>query len=138
MTPWPPTTRSWARPYENYRYGEQVDGFYDSAGLVYNGLGREEALGVAAGARKPAFFAYQTLARKTRAYTGVVCLAPGRYRFDFSDGRPPLYVLWDDRGGSLPDELSGTVTVTGPDGGKRRVDAATVSLGWLPVMVEGE
>lgn len=129
---------SWARPYENYRYGEQVDGFYDSTGLVYNGLGREAALGVAAGARKPAFFAYQTLARKTRAYTGVVCLAPGRYRFDFSDGRPPLYVLWDDRGGSLPDELAGTVTVTEPDGGKQRVDAATVSLGWMPVMVEGE
>lgn len=127
---------SWARPYENHRHGELPDGFFDNAALVYNGLGREQALGVAAGTRKPAFLAYQALARKTRGYTGVVCLAPGRYRFDFSDGRPPLYVLWGAEGGPLPEGLSGTVAVTGPDGEEQRVDASMVQPGWMPVLVE--
>lgn len=129
---------SWARPYENYRYGEQVDGFYDSAGLIYNGLGREAASGVAAGTPKPAYFAYRTLAAKTRGFTGIDCLAPGQFRFRFGDGRPPLYILWSDRAGPPPAGLSGPVTVTDIYGGSGTADAEKISLGWVPVMVEPE
>lgn len=127
---------SWARPYENFRHGHRLDGFFDSAGLVYNGLGQEAEQGIGAGVRKPSFYAYQTLAKKLDGYAAVDCLAAGQYRFRFNDGRPPLYILWNDQGGLPPAELAGPVTVINLYGESERVDAGTIRLEGMPVMVE--
>lgn len=127
---------SWARPYENYRYAERYEGFFDHAGLVYNGLGQEEGWGVAGGTRKLAFYAYRVLTEKLRGFATVDCLAPGQYRFRFDDGRPPVFILWSDGGAPMPAGVTGPVTVTSLAGDTRRVDASELLLGWVPVMVE--
>lgn len=107
---------AWARFYENHDYTGIKNGYYDHSGLVYNGLGDEAAAGVSAGTRKQAFGAYRLLVAKTAGYAGVSRLAPGQYRFDFSDGRPPVYVVWAVPGTPLVEELKGLVRYTDLDG----------------------
>mgnify|MGYP001600066157 CR=1 FL=1 len=126
---------SWARPYENYLYDGLEDGYYDNAGLVYNGLGWEAGEGVAAGTRKKSFFAYRTLISRLAGYLWVQQLAAGQTVFYFSD-RGPVYVLWGQEGSSLPGGISGEVTVTDIEGGGQTLDAADVRLGPVPIFVE--
>lgn len=127
---------AWARPYENYRYGEIYDGYYDHNALVYNGLGEEAAAGVVAGTRKQAFAAYRTLADKVSGFGSTRKLAPGKFSFDFADGRPSVYVLWGSGTEGLPPEISGPVLVTTIIGTETIVDAGALNLGETPVYVE--
>lgn len=103
---------AWARFYENHVYTGLGDGYFDHSGLVYNGLGAEAARGVTAGTKKQSFGAYRLLVAKTTGYVGVSLVAPGQYRFDFSDGRPPVYVIWAVPGVALAPELKGAVLFT--------------------------
>lgn len=107
---------AWARFYENHNYTGIRNGYFDYSGLVYNGLGVEASAGVTAGTKKQAFGAYRLLVAKTAGYAGVSRLAPGQYRFDFSDGRPPVYVVWAVPGTPLVEELKGLVRYTDLDG----------------------
>ncbi len=127
---------SWARPYENYRYQDNAGSFYDYSGLVYNGLGREQAAGVKAGTKKKAFFAYRTLVAKTSGAVRIKRLNWGQYRFTFKDGRPPLYLLWSETSADMPAGLSGPVTVTDMNGKQTQTAASDVILGSMPVFVE--
>ncbi len=126
---------SWSRPYENYRYGDRKDSFYDHSGLVYNGLGQEAAAGIRAGTKKKAFFAYRTLIEETRGATQMQRLGPGRYRFLFN-GRGPLYVLWSNGPGPEPADLFGQVTVVDLTGRRTMTSGEKVTLSATPVFVE--
>ncbi len=127
---------SWSRPYENYRYTDDEGSFYNYAGLIYNGLGQEEASGIKAGTKKKAFYAYQTLVARTAAAVEVQRLALGQYRFSFRGSRSPVYVLWSDSAAALPDEITGPVNVTDLMGKQRQTMAEDLSLGPMPVFVE--
>ncbi len=127
---------SWARPYENYRYENDAGSFYDYAGLVDNGLGRERVAGIKAGTKKKAFYAYRTLVAKTKGATRIQRLGWGQYRFAFADGRTPLYLLWSETGSDLPAGLSGPVTVTDITGKQTQTEAEAVILGPMPIFVQ--
>jgi hypothetical protein len=127
---------AWSRPYENYRYHDMEESYYDHNALIYNGLGAEEKLGISAGTRKLAFYAYQILVGKLEGYSRAEKLAPGQYRFSFDDDRPPIYVLWDMGAAGLPDDLSGTVTVTEISGAVTKTDSDRLVVGPDPVFVE--
>ena len=125
---------SWNRFYENYQYGTSNNGYFDNTGLVYNGLGAEAESGIAAGTRKQAFFAYETLIKKTGGYSQVTRLAPGQFRYDFPDGQPPVYMVWAENGTTLPAELEQRVVVTDYTGNKSETDV--LSPLDMPVFVE--
>lgn len=127
---------SWARPYENYRYADDEGNFYNNTGLVYNGLGQEEAADIKAGTRKMAFFAYKTMVAETGNAAEVQRLAPGQYRFSFDNGRPPVYILWSDTNSSIPSELTGLVNITDMNGIRTATEAEDVVLSPMPVFVE--
>jgi hypothetical protein len=127
---------SWARPYENCNYAGVEDGYFDNTGLVYNGLGQESQRGVRSGTRKTAFLAYQALASRLKGCFDVEVLAPEQYRFSFSDGRPPFYVVWGEPGAVLAGEITGPITVTTLEGAKSEAGAEGFSPGLVPVFVE--
>lgn len=101
-----------SRFYENYLYARIDNGYFDNVGLIYNGLGTEAASGIAAGTLKKAFIAYRTLVAQTDGYSTVTQLAPGQYKYEFPDGRTPVYIIWAEDGTGLVAELSGDVEVT--------------------------
>lgn len=125
---------AWSRIYENYQYARIDNGYYDNTGLIYNGLGPEADAGIQPGTLKKAFIAYRTLVSKTDGYARVVGLAPGQYRFEFDDGRTPVYVLWAEGDTAVPPELAGGVIVTDFAGGSSEV--SEISLGYMPLFVE--
>ncbi|MBE0429271.1 MAG: hypothetical protein IBX61_05300 [Thermoleophilia bacterium] len=133
---------SWARPYENYRYlSEPEDGYYDLAGLVYNGLGQEAALGIEAGTRKLSWHAYRTLVSKVEGFSEVRELAPGNYEFAFGSGRRPVYVVWDTGEGLrpaqvLPVDEGGLVRVTDLMGNETLAEAGPLTASPVPVFIE--
>ncbi|MHB1390850.1 MAG: glycoside hydrolase family protein [Thermoleophilia bacterium] len=135
------TRVSWARPYENYRYSGVANGFYDNAGLIYNGIGPGAKRGIKAGTRKEAWYAYRTMAAKVSGYQEVAAVAPGIYVFRFDAGRPPVYVAWDTGANvvldqALPDSDRGAVTVTDVTGKETQSDTASISLDTMPIFVE--
>ncbi|MHB1381908.1 MAG: hypothetical protein ACYCXJ_06770 [Thermoleophilia bacterium] len=125
---------SWNRFYENHQYGDSPNGYFDNTGLVYNGLGAEAGADIAAGTKKKAFFAYATLIRKTGGYSRVIFLAPGQFRYDFPDGRAPVYMLWSEAGALLPSELGQRLIITDYMGVSREADS--IELQEMPVFVE--
>ncbi len=127
---------AWARPYENYRYHGVDDGYYDHNAIVYNGLGDEEAQGIAAGTRKMAFYAYQTLIAKLEGFSAVEQVEPGQYRFLFDDGRPPVYVAWSAGGRTRLAEPRGTVLVTTVAGDESFTEVSGITLGEKPLILE--
>ncbi|MFA5801743.1 MAG: hypothetical protein WC911_04620 [Thermoleophilia bacterium] len=127
---------SWSRPYENCTYGGVEDGYFDNSGLVYNGLGQEAKRGIGGGTRKMAFRAYQLLASRLTGCFGVEVLAPGQYRFSFSDGRQPVFIVWGEPGSRLSGEITGPLTITSLDGLTSEADAGDLSPGPVPVFVE--
>lgn len=135
------TRVSWARPYENYRYSNVENGFYDNAGLIFSGLGPEAGQGIKAGTRKKAWYAYKTLIAKVSGYQEVGYLAPGIYVFRFGADRPPVYVVWDSGAGiildqTLPEKDRGEVTVTDVSGKETRSDTASILPDTMPLFVE--
>lgn len=130
---------SWSRPYENFRYAGIEDGFYDNTALVYNGLGQESRRGFKAGTKKLAFYAYRTLVAETAGYDKILSMAPGVYQFTFADGRPPVYVVWDEDAGPLPagllPDVPGGLRVTDVRGGVAVQAAPEIVPGPLPVFV---
>ena len=127
---------AWARPYENYRYHGVDAGYYDYNALVYNGLGDEAKAGIAAGTRKMAFFAYQSLIERLQGYTRVELLTPGQYRFAFEDGRPPAFVVWAAGGNTTPQVPGGRVSVKAVDGNEWFAEVSDISLGENPLILE--
>ncbi len=127
---------AWARPYENYRYHGIENGYYDHDAIIFNGLGAEAGLGIAAGTTKQAYRAYRTLIGKVDGFSSARRLAPGFYRFGFDDGRADVFVLWNAGAGVLPDQLQGTVLITDLEGEQRRLDAGVLEPGRVPVFVE--
>ncbi|RJQ42322.1 MAG: hypothetical protein C4534_10450 [Gaiellales bacterium] len=125
---------SWNRFYENHQYGESANGYFDNTGLVYNGLGAEAASGTPAGTKKKAFFAYATLVRKTDGYSLVTRLAPGQFRYEFPDGREPVYLLWAEADAPLPPELGERLSITDFMGQSRETDG--IELDSMPIFVE--
>lgn len=124
---------AWARFYENYNYTGTGGGYFDHSGLVYNGLGNERDQGIAPGSRKQGFDAYRLLISETDGYSGVSKLADGQYRFDFNDGREPVYAVWAVGGVELADELKGPVRFTDLDG--YVYEGAVLEVGEAPVFV---
>jgi hypothetical protein len=124
---------AWASLYENNNLAGRERGYYDNSGLVYNGLGDEAAQGVNAGTRKAAFEAYRLLVEKLDGFVGISLIAPGQYRFDFSDGRDPLYIVWAVDDAAVADELRGAVRITGLDGAV--YESLALELGDEPVFV---
>lgn len=110
---------AWSRLYEDHGGSGVEGGYFDHAGLVYNGLGAEAAQGNPAGTTKEAFGAYRLLVEELDGFAAVSRLAPGQYRFDFNDGRDSVYVVWAADGEPLVEELRGAVSVIGLDGGIR-------------------
>ena len=127
---------AWARPYENYRYHGIENGYYDHNAIIFNGLGAEAGMGVAAGATKQAYRAYRALIGRVDGFSSAQRLSPGFYRFGFDDGRADVFVVWDAGSGALPDQLQGTVLVTDLEGGQHRMDAGALEPGSVPVFVE--
>ncbi|MFA5809285.1 MAG: hypothetical protein WC935_02970, partial [Thermoleophilia bacterium] len=127
---------SWARPYENCNYAGVEDGYFDNTGLVYNGLGQESERGIRGGTRKTAFRAYQALVSRLKGCFGVEVLAPDQYKFFFSDGRQPVYIVWGEPGAMLAEEITGPITITTLDGVNSEADADDYSPGPVPVFVE--
>ncbi|MHB9112197.1 MAG: hypothetical protein ACYC4D_06170 [Thermoleophilia bacterium] len=127
---------AWARFYENYRYLDEEGGFFDNTGLIYNGLGYEAGGGVPAGTKKLSFHAYQTLISKLRGCTLVHKIDAGKYRFNFGDGREPVYVLWDADDANPPAEVAGPVVVTDLEGNTVEMAGEDLVLVSMPVFVE--
>lgn len=127
---------SWARFYENYRYQDLEGGFFDHAGLIYNGLGSEADEGIRAGTKKQGFYAYKTLVSKLGGCVRVHRLGAGHYKFFFDSGRQPVYVLWDAGGSTPPEELSGPIVVTDLQGVRTETLGELLTLGPIPVFVE--
>jgi len=127
---------AWARFYENYRYQDVEGGFYDHTGLIYNGLGYEAGAGVPAGTKKLSYRAYQTLISKLSGCTLVYKIDAGKYRFNFEDGREPVYVLWDAGGVEPPAEVAGLVVVTDLEGNSTELIGDQLKLVFMPVFVE--
>ncbi|MCL4472320.1 MAG: hypothetical protein M1455_00040 [Actinobacteria bacterium] len=126
---------SWARFYENYRYEDIEDGFFDHCGLVYNGLGTEAGSGITAGTKKLGFRAYQTLISQLTGSSQVSRIDDGKYRFSFPDDRSPVYVLWNAGGTEPPSELRGPILVTDVEGDTAETTAEQLTLGSTPVFV---
>ncbi|MCL6106200.1 MAG: hypothetical protein M1309_02475 [Actinobacteria bacterium] len=127
---------SWARPYENFSYANDPGNFYDHAGLVYNGMGQEAAAGIKPGTKKEAFYAYRTMVAETAGAVAAQQLGLGDYKFTFSDGRQPVFIIWAAAGSGVPPDLTGPVTITGIDGSKTVAEAADIKPGPLPVFVQ--
>jgi len=127
---------SWARVYENYRYLDVEGGFFDNAGLIYNGLGREAEAGIAPGTKKLGFKAYQTLISKVNGNSLVHRIDAGKYRFHFVDGRRPVYVLWHAGGTEPPPEIAGPVLVTDLEGNSTEQMGEELRLTSTPIFVE--
>jgi hypothetical protein len=111
-------------------------GFFDNAGLIYNGLGHEADDGVPPGTKKRSFRAYKTLTSKLSGCWLVHKIDAGKYRFQLGDGREPVYVLWDAGGIDPPAELAGPVTVTDLDGNSTEMEGDQLKLDSVPVFVE--
>ncbi|MHB8858552.1 MAG: hypothetical protein ACYC6Z_03575 [Thermoleophilia bacterium] len=126
---------SWARFYENYRYEDIEDGFFDHCGLVYNGLGSEAGSGITAGTKKLGFRAYQTLISQLTGSSQVSRIDDGKYRFSFPDDRSPVYVLWNAGGTEPPSELRGPILVTDVEGNTAETTAEQLTLSSTPVFV---
>ncbi|MHB1361550.1 MAG: hypothetical protein ACYCW5_02990 [Thermoleophilia bacterium] len=126
---------SWARFYENYRYEDIEDGFFDHNGLVYNGLGSEAGAGITAGTKKLGFYAYQTLISQLAGCSQVIRLDDGKYRFSFPDDRDPVYVLWSAGGTEPPAEVRGPILVTDVEGNSVETTGEQLTLGSMPVFV---
>ncbi|MBI5529716.1 MAG: hypothetical protein HY897_25600 [Deltaproteobacteria bacterium] len=122
------------------------EGFFDQMGLVYNGLGEEPALGIAAGAQKKAYTTYGLLAKSLQGTVAAGRVSSGVYRFDREQG--PVYVVWDEDSsgmvtvGGIPGETVAVKDLVPDDQGKAaeytvEVTGATVSLsvGELPQLV---
>lgn len=127
---------AWARFYENYRYHDEEGGFFDNTGLIYNGLGYEAGANVHAGTKKLSYRAYQTLISKLRGCSLVHRIDDGKYRFNFEDGREPVYVLWDAGGTNPPAEVAGPVLVTDLEGNSTELSGDELQLASTPVFVE--
>lgn len=127
---------AWARFYENYRYHDIEGGFFDNAGLIYNGLGYEAGAGIPAGAKKLSYGAYQALISKLSGTTHNHRLAAGKYRFDFEGGRESVYVLWDAGDVEPPEEVTGPVSVTDLKGNYVEMAGEDLVLVSMPVFVE--
>ena len=85
-----------------------MEGFFDQMGLIYNGLGSEEARGLAGGTRKKAYATFGVLASAMMNLSQTTRLQAGVYRLDGPDHGPdsPVYIVWDEGG-------TGSVTVDG-------------------------
>ncbi|MHB8792984.1 MAG: hypothetical protein ACYC6O_06560 [Thermoleophilia bacterium] len=127
---------AWARFYENYRYHDEEGGFFDNTGLIYNGFGYEADAGVAAGTKKLSFEAYKTMITRLSGSTLVHKINPGKYRFNFGDGREPVYVLWDAGDVNPPAEVAGPVVVTDLKGNRVEMAGEDLVLVSMPVFVE--
>lgn len=46
------------------------------------------------GSTKPAFFAYRTMIRKVDRFKSVTKMTTGQFRYNFSDGRSPVWLVW--------------------------------------------
>lgn len=125
---------AWSRFYENHNYTGVISGYYDYSGLVYNGLGAESSRGIVAGKKKLGFDAYRRLISETSGYAGVSRVASGQYRFDFSDGREPAYVVWAEGDTPVAEELEGSVLYTDLQGNV--YESTSLELGQAPVFVK--
>ena len=83
--------------------------------------------------RRPAYYALETLIEKIDCFTSVEKLADGRYKFVVENR--PVYVLWG--AGSVPSEITGTITVTDIYGSEALLDASQITLSDSPIFIEG-
>jgi len=89
------------------------------------------------GKKTDPYYAYKTLISKLEGFSSVQKLSEGQYKFMVNN--KPVYVLWSDTGkGKVPDEISGTVKVTGYLGNEQVMQASAIKLNESPVFVEGK
>ncbi len=131
---------AWARFYENYRYLDTEEGFFDHTGLIYNGFGDEAAAGIQPGTKKKSFYAYKTLISKLEGSTRVQRMGAGFYKFFFGgedeDDFGSVYVLWDAGDTTPPLDLMGPVTITDLTGNSYESVGEDLIITASPVFVE--
>ena len=80
--------------------GAVFPGFFDSMGLIYDGLGEESSRGIAGGTKKKAYTTYGLLGAALKNTSSPSKVSAGVYRFEGSQG--PVFIIWDEgRGGSV-------------------------------------
>ncbi|MEW6592777.1 MAG: fibronectin type III domain-containing protein [Candidatus Hadarchaeota archaeon] len=84
------------------------------------------------GDKRPSYYAYQTLIAKLDYFTEVEELA--QYQYKFTVDNRPVYVLWGT--GTVPSEITGTVTVTNISGNEQQMNASEITLSNNPIYVE--
>ena len=110
-------------------------GVEDLQGLAYNGKGSYDLNNnIPAGTKKEAFYAYKTLTSKVQGMTQSEKIADYVYRF--SNSNKAVYVAWNDSGGKLLAQISGTVRVTDYLGNEQTINAEDVTLTDSPVFIE--
>ncbi len=84
------------------------------------------------GRKKPTYYAMRTMVEKLDYFTSAQKLSSGQYKFIVNNR--PVYVLWG--AGSVPSEITGTVTVTDIYGSETLLDASQITLSDSPIFVE--
>ena len=76
--------------------------------------------------------AQKVMGGKVGGFSAVQKLADGQYKFTVNN--KPVYVLWGT--GSVPPEITGTVTRTDISGNEQQMDASGITLSDSPIFVE--
>jgi hypothetical protein len=93
-------------------WGGPLPGFFDTMGLVFNGLGGEENLGITAGTKKLAYQTFRMLSGALAQTGPGARVTDGVYRFDRANG--PVFIIWDEA-------ETGRITLTGIPSGQVRL-----------------
>lgn len=131
----------WSQFIEWYKFGGQVDGFFDFTGIVYNGMcdcpdpnNICDDLSIDKGAlvKKEAYYSLQTIIDKIDGFSSVEKINKGQFKFKVD--KKEVYILWCDSGScSLPSEISGEVIVTDYLGDEKTMSISQIILGKSPV-----
>lgn len=103
-----------------------------NCGVVIGGELEEDHLEMSECVKQKPFFAYKTMVDKVDYFDSVEKIAPGQYLF-MVNGKS-VYVLWG--GGTLPETITGVVTMTDIYGESSQVDASNIILTGTPVYIE--
>lgn len=87
-----------------------------------------------AATKQATYYAFQTMVEKIDYWTAAEQITEEQYRFTV-DGES-VYVLWGTAEDTLPNALTGTLTVTEIDGNSTTQDASELQLTSSPVFVE--
>ncbi|MDO8736438.1 MAG: hypothetical protein Q7K29_05075 [Thermoleophilia bacterium] len=98
---------------------------------VKSGAARGDPFDPALCQRQKPFYAFKTMVEKLDYFDSAEKLAEGQYRFSV-DGRS-VYVLWGSQ--PLPEEISGTVTLTDINGMQKETEAGNIILTETPVFI---